>query len=119
MEYEGHTISEPWAVFDATIADWPESYDVTYVYLDATPVILTALPGQRWRVYLRPSSPDSDLVVDATATLGAYHPDVSFVDVENPVRFQCHSEVAHGSARVACSWPATPRTCARRHKATA
>ncbi len=94
VEYEGHTIPEPWAVFDATIADWPESYDVTYVYLDATPVILTALPGQRWRVYLRPSSPDSDLVVDATATLSAYHPDVSFVDVENPVRFQCHSEVA-------------------------
>jgi 2-polyprenyl-6-methoxyphenol hydroxylase-like FAD-dependent oxidoreductase len=94
VEYEGHDITEPWAVFDATLAGWSERYDVTMVYLDAVPVILTPLPDQRWRVYLRPSSPDSDLVVDALGTLGAYSPQVSFVDVENPVRFQCHSEVA-------------------------
>ena len=94
VEYEGHDITEPWAVFDATITNWPETYDVTFVYLDAVPVILTALPGQRWRVYLRPSSSGSDLVDDATGTLAVYYPEVSFVDVENPLRFHCHSQVA-------------------------
>jgi 2-polyprenyl-6-methoxyphenol hydroxylase-like FAD-dependent oxidoreductase len=94
VEYEGHDIAEPWAVFDAAIDGWPETYDVTFVYLDAPSVILTALPDRRWRVYLRPSAPDSDLVADAEGTLRAYYPDVSFVDVENPTRFRCQSEVA-------------------------
>jgi 2-polyprenyl-6-methoxyphenol hydroxylase-like FAD-dependent oxidoreductase len=94
IEYEGHDIAAPWAVFDAAVAGWSERYDVTMVYLDAVPVILTPLPGRRWRAYLRPSSADSDLVVDAEGTLRGYYPDVSFVAVENPVRFQCHSQVA-------------------------
>ncbi len=94
VEYEGHDIPEPWAVFDATIAGWPDTYDVTLVYLDPPSVILTPLPGRRWRVYLRPSSDTVDLVDDATSTLRAYHPDAAFVDVENPVRFRCHSQVA-------------------------
>ena len=94
VEYEGHDIPEPWAVFDATIAGWPDTYDVTFVYLDPPSLILTPLPGRRWRVYLRPSSDAVDLVDDATGTLTAYHPDASFVDVENAVRFQCHSQVA-------------------------
>ncbi len=70
------------------------AYDVTSVYLDPPSVIVTPLPDRRWRVYLRPSSPESDLVADATGTLTTYYPDVSFVGVENPVRFQCHSDVA-------------------------
>jgi 2-polyprenyl-6-methoxyphenol hydroxylase-like FAD-dependent oxidoreductase len=94
IEYHGHDIPEPWAVFDATLANWPETYDVTFVYLDAVPVILTALPDRRWRVYLRPSSADSDLVDDASGALEPYYPGVSFVDVENPTRFHCHSQVA-------------------------
>jgi hypothetical protein len=57
-------------------------------------VILTALPGQRWRVYLRPSSEESDLVADAASTLRAYLPAASFVEVENPTRFHCHTKVA-------------------------
>jgi hypothetical protein len=94
VEYVGHDIAAPWAVFDAATEPWSDAYDVTLVYLDFPPVILTPLPDRRWRVYLRPSSPDSDLVADAEATLRTYHPDVSFVDVENPVRFSCHSDVA-------------------------
>jgi 2-polyprenyl-6-methoxyphenol hydroxylase-like FAD-dependent oxidoreductase len=94
VEYEGHDLPEPWAVFDATIAGWPDAYDMTLVYLDPPSVILTALPDRRWRVYLRPSSDDSDLVADATATITAYYPRVSYTEVENPVRFRCHSQVA-------------------------
>jgi 2-polyprenyl-6-methoxyphenol hydroxylase-like FAD-dependent oxidoreductase len=94
VEYEGHDIPEPWAVFDAAIEPWTEAYDVTLVYLDPPSVILTPLPGRRWRVYLRPSSAESDLIADATGTLAAYYPGVAFVDVDHPVRFQCHSDVA-------------------------
>ena len=48
---------------------WTETFEATFVYLEPVPVILTALPGHRWRVYLRPSSEDSDLVADAASTL--------------------------------------------------
>jgi 2-polyprenyl-6-methoxyphenol hydroxylase-like FAD-dependent oxidoreductase len=94
IAFEGHDIADPWAVFDVTLQGWTEVFDVTFVYLDAIPVILTALPDRRWRVYLRPSGADSDLVADAAATLGRYHPEVSFADVDNPTRFHCHSKVA-------------------------
>jgi 2-polyprenyl-6-methoxyphenol hydroxylase-like FAD-dependent oxidoreductase len=94
VEYQGHDITQPWAVFDAAVDGWSAAYDVTMVYLEATPVILTPLPDQRWRVYLRPTGPHSDLVADAEATLGCYYPGATFVAVENPTRFQCHSEVA-------------------------
>ena len=53
----GHDIIQPWAVFDATLVGWQDFYEANYAYLDEIPVILTALPDQRWRVYLRPSSP--------------------------------------------------------------
>jgi hypothetical protein len=43
-------------VFDATLAGWPDSYEANYAYLDNIPVILTALPERRWRVYL-PAKP--------------------------------------------------------------
>ncbi len=92
--FDGHDIAAPWAVFDATLDAWTEVFDLTFVYLEAVPVILTALPGRRWRAYLRPSSPESDLVADATSTIRRYHPSVSFVDVENPTRFHCHTKVA-------------------------
>jgi 2-polyprenyl-6-methoxyphenol hydroxylase-like FAD-dependent oxidoreductase len=91
---EGHDIPKPWAVFDAAVADWPHSYEANYAYLDETPVILTALPGRQWRVYLRPGSPESDLVADASSTIGRYLPSVRFEGVTNPTRFHCHSKVA-------------------------
>jgi 2-polyprenyl-6-methoxyphenol hydroxylase-like FAD-dependent oxidoreductase len=92
--FEGHDIEKPWAVFDTTVRGWKDTYEGTFVYLDKLPVILTALPGHRWRVYLRPSSAESDLVADATSTLRDYVPGASFVDVENPTRFHCHTKVA-------------------------
>ena len=45
--FEGHDISKPWAVFDATLSGWSQSYEATFVYLDMQPVILTALPKNR------------------------------------------------------------------------
>jgi 2-polyprenyl-6-methoxyphenol hydroxylase-like FAD-dependent oxidoreductase len=92
--FEGHDIVKPWAVFDTSLQGWADTFEGTFVYLDSLPVILTAIPGHRWRVYLRPSSEDSDLVADAASTLRAYVPSVSFVDVENPTRFHCHTRMA-------------------------
>jgi hypothetical protein len=92
--FDGHDLAAPWAVFDATLDGWTEVFDLTFVYLDAVPIILTALPDRRWRAYLRPSAPDSDLVAEASSTIHRYHPSVSFVEVENPTRFHCHTKVA-------------------------
>ncbi len=91
---EGREIEEPWAVFDATIPGWPELYEGNYAYFDELPLILTALPKQRWRAYLRPRSADSDLVDDASATMRRYLPAGGFADVANPTRFHCASKVA-------------------------
>jgi 2-polyprenyl-6-methoxyphenol hydroxylase-like FAD-dependent oxidoreductase len=92
--FEGHDIVKPWAVFDATLQGWTETYQATFVYMEMPPVILTALPGERWRVYMRPSSAQSDLVAEATRILHIYAPAASFVDVENPTRFHCHTKAA-------------------------
>jgi 2-polyprenyl-6-methoxyphenol hydroxylase-like FAD-dependent oxidoreductase len=94
IEQDGHDISQPWAVFDASIPDWPDSLEANYAYLEQIPVILTALPNKRWRVYLRPSSPESDLVADASATLQRYLPQSCFDAVSHPRRFDCHTKVA-------------------------
>jgi 2-polyprenyl-6-methoxyphenol hydroxylase-like FAD-dependent oxidoreductase len=94
IDLAGHDIPEPWAVFDVTLAGWLDSYEGNFAYLDDTPVILTALPDRRWRVYLRPSAPDSDLLADASRTLGRYLTTIGFADVANPTRFHCHTKVA-------------------------
>jgi 2-polyprenyl-6-methoxyphenol hydroxylase-like FAD-dependent oxidoreductase len=94
IEFEGHKYAKQWAVFDATVDGWNDTYEGIFAYHDLLPIILTALPGDRWRVYLRPSSNDSDLVADATATLRTYVPSASFVDVENPTRFNCFTKIA-------------------------
>mgnify|MGYP000455492626 CR=1 FL=1 len=94
IEQDGHDINQPWAVFDAGIQNWPDSFEANYAYLDEIPVILTALPDERWRVYLRPSSAESDLVEDATATLRRYLPEAGFDNVSHPARFECHTKVA-------------------------
>jgi 2-polyprenyl-6-methoxyphenol hydroxylase-like FAD-dependent oxidoreductase len=94
IELLGHDLKEPWAVFDSTVPNWPESYEGNYAYLDEIPVILTALPQQRWRVYLRPTSPESDLVADALTTLTCYLPAIKFDNVTHPARFHCHTRVA-------------------------
>jgi 2-polyprenyl-6-methoxyphenol hydroxylase-like FAD-dependent oxidoreductase len=94
IRFEGHEIAKPWAVFDAGIQGWTETHEANFCFLETLPVIFTALPGKRFRVYLRPSSEESDLVADATAILRLYVPGASFVDVENPTRFHCHTKVA-------------------------
>ena len=94
IDFPGATIEAPWAVFDATLEDWPREYDVVQALLDVPPVILTPLPGRRWRVYLRPAAEDSDLVAEAQAVVQRYAPDATFAEVENPARFHCHSRVA-------------------------
>lgn len=92
--FPGEDISQPWAVFDAEIAGWQGDYDLVSVHLDHPPVILTPLPQRRWRVYLRPTSAQADLIEDATGVLRRYAPGASFADVGNPTRFHCHSRVA-------------------------
>jgi 2-polyprenyl-6-methoxyphenol hydroxylase-like FAD-dependent oxidoreductase len=94
IELVGHDIPEPWAVFDVTLTGWSEPYEAIYAYLDAIPVILTALPNRRWRAYMRPRSADCDLVADAATTILRYHPGVRLDDVTNPTRFHCHTKVA-------------------------
>jgi 2-polyprenyl-6-methoxyphenol hydroxylase-like FAD-dependent oxidoreductase len=92
--FPGSEIPAPWAVFDATIARWDRELDVVVAFLDMPPVVLTPLPGRRWRVYLRPASGDSDLVAEATGVLHRYAPKARFVEIVNPARFHCHSRVA-------------------------
>ena len=92
----------------------------TFAHLDLPTVILTPLPGRRWRVYVRPESDASDLVGEATDVVRRYDPKVTFTDIENPVRFRCHSPRGVTDSRsVTCSWPVTPPMSARRPKATA
>jgi len=94
IPFEGHEIAKPWAVFDAGIQGWTETHEANFCFLETLPVIFTALPGRRFRVYLRPCSDESDLVSDATTILQQYVLGASFVDVENPTRFHCHTKVA-------------------------
>ena len=94
IDLRGTQGESPWAVFDAATEGWREEYDLTFAHLDLPTVILTPLPGRRWRVYLRPESDSSDLVADATEVVRRYDPKVTFAAIEKPVRFRCHSGVA-------------------------
>ncbi len=94
IDFPGTDIEAPWAVFDASLEGWDDDYDIVLAYLDQPPVIMTPLPEQRWRIYLRPLSETSDLVAEAGEVLGHYAPGVRFAAVENPSRFRCHSRVA-------------------------
>ena len=94
IEFPGTDIEAPWAVFDASLEGWDDDYDAVFAYLDQPPVIMTPLPEQRWRIYLRPISEASDLVGEAGEVLGLYAPRVRFATVENPSWFRCQSRVA-------------------------
>jgi len=94
IELQGQDIDRPWAVFDVTLEGWNREYDLTFAYFEQPMVVLTALPGRRWRVYLRPSTRDADLVAEATRTLSAYEPGLRLSAVENPATFFCHSKLA-------------------------
>ena len=113
IAYEGDVPDEPWAVFDAGLAGWDFEWDVVQAFFDDPLVIITPLPGRRFRVYSRPQSRETDLEEDARAVLDRYSPGVSFVDVRNATRFLCHARVAErfrsgrvllaGDAAHACS----------------
>jgi 2-polyprenyl-6-methoxyphenol hydroxylase-like FAD-dependent oxidoreductase len=90
----GHDIEEPWAVFDASLAGREDDFDTTLVYLEETMVILTPLPGRRFRVYTRPRDDGEDFVAAATAVLRPYLPGQELVEIENPTRFRCHAKIA-------------------------
>jgi 2-polyprenyl-6-methoxyphenol hydroxylase-like FAD-dependent oxidoreductase len=94
IAFPGADIDARWGVFDATLDGWEDDFDVVFAHLDQPPVILTPLPGRRWRVYLRPTSETSDLVAEAAEVLLRHVPGVGFARVENPTRFRCHSRVA-------------------------
>jgi 2-polyprenyl-6-methoxyphenol hydroxylase-like FAD-dependent oxidoreductase len=94
IELEGHDIDDPWAVFDVTLAGREDDFETTLVYLEETMVILTPLPGHRFRVYTRPTSDDADFVAEATAVVARYLPGQELVEIENPSRFRCHAKVA-------------------------
>lgn len=94
IEFPGTDIEAPWAVFDATLEGWNADYDSVSAHLDHPAVILTPLPGKRWRVYLRPTSDTSDLLAEAGEVLGRYAAGIRFADVENPSRFRCACRVA-------------------------
>ena len=94
IDFPGTDIDARWGVFDATLDGWSDDPDVVFAHLDRPPVILTPLPGRRWRVYLRPRSETSDLVTEAEEVLLRHVPGVAFTGIENPTRFRCHSRVA-------------------------
>jgi 2-polyprenyl-6-methoxyphenol hydroxylase-like FAD-dependent oxidoreductase len=91
---DGHDIEDPWAVFDVSLAGRSEDFETTLVYLEKTMVILTPLPGRRFRVYTRPTSEDADFVAEAAAVLADYLPDQELTEIENPTRFRCHAKIA-------------------------
>jgi 2-polyprenyl-6-methoxyphenol hydroxylase-like FAD-dependent oxidoreductase len=84
IEFPGTDLEAPWAVFDATLQGWDDDHDMIYPFFDFPPVILSPLPGRRWRVYLRPASEGSDLVSDAAETVHRYAPSVEFAAIEHP-----------------------------------
>lgn len=57
-------------------------------------VIMTPLPGRRYRVYTRTSSPETDFIAAAAAVIAIYEPGATLEDIENPGRFTCHAKVA-------------------------
>ncbi len=94
IEFAGSDIEAPWAVFDAAVAGWEQEFDVVAGFLERPPVIMTPLPARRWRVYMRPTSDEVDLVAEAGEVLHRYVPGARFTEIENPARFRCHSRVA-------------------------
>ena len=78
IEFPGSDIEAPWAVFDAAVDGWSEEHDVAAAFLDVPPVILTPLPGRRWRSTSARPATRADLVEEATAVVRRYVPEVKF-----------------------------------------
>ncbi len=99
IPFEGHSIAQSWAVVDTTLADWPFGHDTNFAFLDRDSVILTPLPDDRWRAYIRPTSDTSDLIEDAGTVIRRYAPQATLTDNANPTRFHCHTKVASSYRR--------------------
>jgi 2-polyprenyl-6-methoxyphenol hydroxylase-like FAD-dependent oxidoreductase len=118
IEFPGADIEAPWAVFDATLEGWSSDYDLGFAYLDQPPVILTPLPGRRWRVYLRPTSDISDLVAEAREVLGRYAPGVRLAGSRTRPGFTVTRGLPLAIGPAGCCSRATPPTPAPRRRAT-
>ena len=94
VTFSGEDIEMPWAVFDAGIDGWDGPTDLDVTFRDEAPLLLTVLPGSRWRLYVRPSSPRSDVVSEASEVISRYVPSARLVDVDEPSRFHPQSRVA-------------------------
>jgi 2-polyprenyl-6-methoxyphenol hydroxylase-like FAD-dependent oxidoreductase len=91
---KGHDIEDAWAVFDVTLAGRTDDFETMLVYLEETMVILTPLPGRRFRVYTRAKDDADDFVAAAAAVLAPYLPGQELTEIENPTRFRCHAQIA-------------------------
>ena len=118
VEFEGTDIAAPWAVFDAAVDGWDDEYDVAAAFLDTPTVILTPLPGHRWRVYQRPESDATDLVAGATEAVRRYKPRSSSWTSRIPPVSNVTPAWPRPSARDASCSPAMRPTRARRPRAT-
>jgi 2-polyprenyl-6-methoxyphenol hydroxylase-like FAD-dependent oxidoreductase len=94
VDFLGHDYPIEWAVFDARMEGWPEPDNLMFSYVEPTAVILVPLPSGRWRVYLHPTSPTSDLVTDTEALFARYAAGTTIRDVTQSARFRTHSRVA-------------------------
>lgn len=113
IAFEGTVPDSAWAVLDAGLQNWAGGWDLTFAYLDDPLVILTPLPGRRFRVYTRPQTRTADLEALTLGVLVRYQPGVAFTDVQRPTFFLCHARVAErfqsgrvllaGDAAHACS----------------
>jgi 2-polyprenyl-6-methoxyphenol hydroxylase-like FAD-dependent oxidoreductase len=120
IELEGHDIEDPWAVFDVTLAGRTDDFETTLVYLEETMVILTPLPGRRFRVYTRPRGDEDDFVAAAAAAavLAAYEPaPSSSTSRTRPASAATPRSPPTTAPGVRCS-PATPPTSARPTRVT-
>jgi 2-polyprenyl-6-methoxyphenol hydroxylase-like FAD-dependent oxidoreductase len=94
VDFPGHDYPIEWAVFDARLEGWPGPDDLMFSYVEPAAVILVPLPAGRWRVYLHPTSPTSDLVADTEALLARYAAGTRIHEVSQSARFRTHSRVA-------------------------
>ena len=95
IDYRGTAIDRQWAVFDATIDGWQSDYDFVsrpprHPARDPHPVAREALAR---RTCDRPPRCPTSWSRPLRSSVG-YQPGSTFVDVENPTRFRCHSRIA-------------------------
>ncbi len=94
IEFEGHKYAKQWAVFDATVEGWNDTYEGIFAYHDLLPIILTAIPGTAGVFTSGQALTIRILSRMRQLRSCMYVPSASFVDVENPTRFNCFTKIA-------------------------